>query len=165
MSIKLTVNGIAVDEAVEPRLLLVDFIRDRLKLKGVHIGCEDGVCGACTILVNGQAVKSCLMFAIQADGATITTIEGLAPVGQLHPIQRAFQKHHGLQCGYCTPAMVLSTSALLARVPRPSDDQIRQWISGNVCRCTGYNNIVKAVRAAANETQAGLETAAGGKAS
>lgn len=164
MSIKLTVNGGAVDEEVEPRLLLVDFIRDRLKLKGAHIGCEDGVCGACTVLINGRAIKSCLMFAIQADGVEITTVEGLAPPGQLHPIQRAFQQHHGLQCGYCTPAMILSTSELLARIPQPNDEQIRQWISGNVCRCTGYTNIVKAVRAAAREAQTGLDAAARGKA-
>lgn len=165
MSIKLKVNGVAVAEEVEPRLLLVDFIRDRLKLKGAHIGCEDGVCGACTVLINGRATKSCLMFAIQADGAEITTVEGLAPAGQLHPIQRAFQQHHGLQCGYCTPAMVLSTCELLARIPQPSNEQIRRWISGNICRCTGYNNIVKAVRAAASEAQTGLDVAAGVKAS
>ncbi len=148
-TINVTVNGVAYREDVEPRLLLVDFLRDNLRLKGAHIGCEDGYCGACTAIVNGRAVKSCMMFAIQVDGAEILTVEGLASGAKLDPIQEAFREHHGLQCGYCTPAMLLSARQLLARNPDPTPPQIREGISGNICRCTGYTNIVKAIEAAA----------------
>lgn len=148
-TITVTVNGVVYREEIEPRLLLVDFLRDNLCLKGAHIGCEDGVCGACTVIVAGRAAKSCMMFAVQADGVEILTVEGLAQGARLHPIQEAFTEHHGLQCGFCTPAMVLSTYQLLARNPDPTAEQIRRGISGNICRCTGYTNIVKAVAAAA----------------
>ena len=153
-SINVTVNGVAYRENVEPRLLLVDFLRDRLGLKGAHIGCEDGVCGACTVVLRGRAVKSCMIFAIQADGAEVLTVEGLASDGELHPIQEAFREHHGLQCGFCTPAMVLSARQLLSRNPDPTPQQIRAGISGNICRCTGYTNIVKAIGAAAVKLRA-----------
>ena len=153
-SISVTINGVKYHEEVEPRLLLVDFLRDQLRLRGAHIGCEDGYCGACTVMVHGRAVKSCMMFAIQVDGAEIMTAEGLAPDGELHPIQQAFREHHGLQCGFCTPAMVLSSYQLLSRNPNPSPEQIREGISGNICRCTGYTNIVKAVGAAAAKLRA-----------
>jgi len=153
-SINVTVNGVAYRENVEPRLLLVDFLRDRLGLKGAHIGCEDGVCGACTVVLRGRAVKSCMIFAIQADGAEVLTVEGLARDGELHPIQEAFREHHGLQCGFCTPAMVLSARQLLSRNPDPTPQQIRAGISGNICRCTGYTNIVKAIGAAAVKLRA-----------
>lgn len=153
-SISVTVNGAKYHEEVEPRLLLVDFLRDRLRLRGAHIGCEDGYCGACTVIVDGRAIKSCMMLAIQVDGAEIMTAEGLAPDGELHPIQQAFREHHGLQCGFCTPAMVLSSFELLSRNPNPSPEQIRDGISGNICRCTGYTNIVKAVGAAAAKLRA-----------
>ncbi len=158
--ISVTVNGIEHREDVEPRLLLVDFLRDRLRLRGAHIGCEDGYCGACTVMVRGRAIKSCMMLAIQADGAEIMTAEGLAPEGELHPIQQAFREHHGLQCGFCTPAMVLSSFELLSRNPDPSPEQIRDGISGNICRCTGYTNIVKAVGAAAAKLRAAKSSTA-----
>jgi aerobic-type carbon monoxide dehydrogenase small subunit (CoxS/CutS family) len=158
--INVRVNGVAYRAEVEPRLLLVDFIRDNLRLKGAHIGCEDGVCGACTVIVAGRAAKSCMMFAVQADGAEILTVEGLAEDTRLHPIQEAFQEQHGLQCGFCTPAMVLSTYQLLARNPDPTPEQIRTGISGNVCRCTGYTNIVKAVAAAATKLRGAGNSAA-----
>lgn len=147
--ISVTINGVLYREEVEPRLLLVDFLRDRLRLKGPHIGCEDGFCGACAVVIGGKAVKSCMMFAIQADGARIVTIEGLAEGTQLHPVQQAFQENHGLQCGFCTPGMVLSVCQLLARNPDPTEEQIRSGLAGNICRCTGYTNIVRAVKAAA----------------
>jgi len=153
-SINVTVNGVAYREDVEPRLLLVDFLRDRLMLKGAHIGCEDGVCGACTVVLRGRAVKSCMIFAIQVDGAEILTAEGLASDGKLDPIQEAFREHHGLQCGFCTPAMLLSARELLSRNPDPTPPQIRAGISGNICRCTGYTNIVKAIGAAAVKLRA-----------
>src|SRR3990172_2457750 len=153
-SISVTINKVEYHEEVEPRLLLVDFLRDRLRLRGAHIGCEDGVCGACTVMVRGRAVKSCMILAIQVDGAEIMTAEGLAPDGELHPIQQAFREHHGLQCGFCTPAMVLSSYQLLSRNPNPSPEQIREGISGNICRCPGYTNIVKAVGAAAAKLRA-----------
>jgi aerobic carbon-monoxide dehydrogenase small subunit len=158
--INVRVNGVAYRAEVEPRLLLVDFIRDNLRLKGAHIGCEDGVCGACTVIVGGRAAKSCMMFAVQADGAEILTVEGLAEDTRLHPIQEAFQEQHGLQCGFCTPAMVLSTYQLLSRNPDPTPEQIRNGISGNVCRCTGYTNIVKAVTAAATKLRGAGNSAA-----
>jgi aerobic-type carbon monoxide dehydrogenase small subunit (CoxS/CutS family) len=142
------INGKQYKEYVEPRLLLVDFIRDQLGLTGTHIGCDTGHCGACTVFLNGTTVKSCMLFAIQANGSEILTIEGLAPDGILHPIQDSFLKHNALQCGYCTPGMILSSLFLLQRNPNPTEDEIRRGIEGNLCRCTGYVNIVKAVREA-----------------
>jgi carbon-monoxide dehydrogenase small subunit len=136
---------------VEPRTLLVHFLRDSLGLTGTHVGCDTSNCGACTILMDGAAVKSCTVLAVQADGHELTTIEGLAQDGQLHPMQEAFWNHHGLQCGYCTPGMIMASVALLDRVQRPSEDEIRHGLEGNLCRCTGYHNIVKAVQAVAEQ--------------
>ena len=147
--IELKVNGIAYHETVEPRRLLVDFLRDHLGLTGTHIGCEHGVCGACTVLVDGQSVRACLMLAVQADGAEVTTVEGLARDGKLHPLQEAFWEHHALQCGFCTPGMLLTAYELLQTNRKPEPDAIRDAIAGNLCRCTGYQNIVTAVQAAA----------------
>jgi carbon-monoxide dehydrogenase small subunit len=148
--INVTVNGRAYQRAVEPRLLLSDFLRHELRLTGTHVGCEHGVCGACTVLVDGELARSCLMLAIQADGARITTVEGLATAsGDLHPVQEAFRDAHGLQCGFCTSGMLMTTVDLLHHNPRPTDAEIRAALSGNLCRCTGYQNIVKAVRLAA----------------
>lgn len=148
--VRVTVNGREYERMVEPRLLLSDFIRHELGLTGTHVGCEHGVCGACTILLNGEAVRSCLMFAVQADGADIRTVEGLAPgPEQLHPLQEAFWETHGLQCGFCTPGMLMSLVAFLRENPHPTDEAIRVALSGNICRCTGYQNIVRAVRLAA----------------
>jgi len=147
-----SVNGTSYTRAVEPRLLLSDFLRNELGLTGTHVGCEHGKCGACTVLVGGRAVRACLMFAVQAEGKSVETIEGLAAgADALHPIQRAFIDCHGLQCGFCTPGMINSTRALLAANPAPTDQEIRAGLAGNICRCTGYVNIVKAVRQAANE--------------
>jgi carbon-monoxide dehydrogenase small subunit len=145
----LTVNGGDVKAEVEPRLLLVHFLRDR-GLTGVHIGCDTTSCGACTVLLDGTPVKSCTMFAVQAEGAAITTVEGLAGADGLHPLQQGFKEEHGLQCGFCTPGMMLTASALLAENADPSEEEIRWALSGNICRCTGYQNIVKAVQWAAN---------------
>jgi len=146
----MTVNGKPVSAEVEPRLLLVDFIRDTLRLTGTHIGCDTAQCGACTIHMNGNAVKCCNMLALQAQGAQIVTIEGLAKAdGTMHPMQEAFREHHGLQCGYCTPGMVMSALDLVKRHPNPSEETIRAELDGNLCRCTGYQNIVKAVQAGA----------------
>lgn len=148
--VKMTVNGRAIEALVEPRTLLVHFIREELGLTGAHIGCETGHCGACTLDIDGMSVKSCTMFAVQADGADIVTIEGMAaPDGTLHALQEAFREHHGLQCGYCTPGMILRAHRLLQENPNPTDDEIRAGIAGNLCRCTGYQNIVKAIRHAA----------------
>ena len=147
--IALTVNGARYTGTVEPRRSLVDFLRGDLRLTGTHVGCEHGVCGACTILMDGETVRSCLMFAIQADGAELTTIEGVAEDKKLHPIQQAFKQHHALQCGFCTPAMILTALELLRDNPSPTDHEIRVGLSGNLCMCTGYVNIVRAVRAAA----------------
>jgi carbon-monoxide dehydrogenase small subunit len=148
--ISVTVNGRSYQRAVEPRLLLSDFLRHDLRLTGTHVGCEHGVCGACTVLVDEQLARSCLMLAIQADGTSVTTVEGLAYTdGDLHPVQEAFWDAHGLQCGFCTSGMLITTVALLRDNPRPTDAQIRAALSGNLCRCTGYQNIVKAVRLAA----------------
>jgi carbon-monoxide dehydrogenase small subunit len=155
ISISLTVNGVQRRADVEPRTLLVSYLRDDLALTGAHIGCETSQCGACTILMDGQAVKSCTVLAAQADGSEVTTIEGLAPVGMLHPVQRAFWDEHGLQCGFCTPGMVLSTVALLADDPDPDEVTIRHGLEGNICRCTGYHNVVLSVRAAAQALAAG----------
>lgn len=146
----MTVNGKAVSHDVEERTLLVQFIRETLKLTGTHVGCDTAQCGACTLHVNGRAVKSCNMLAMQAEGAQVTTIEGIAAAdGTLHPMQQAFHLEHGLQCGYCTPGMVMSAIDLLRRIPDPTDDQIREQLDGNLCRCTGYHNIVRAVKKAA----------------
>jgi carbon-monoxide dehydrogenase small subunit len=147
--VEMKVNGIAYHETVEPRRLLVDFLRDHLGLTGTHIGCEHGVCGACTVLVDGQSVRACLMLAVQADGAEVTTVEGLARDGKLHPLQEAFWEHHALQCGFCTPGMLLTAYELLQTNRKPEPDAIRDAIAGNLCRCTGYQNIVTAVQAAA----------------
>ena len=147
--IGLTVNGIQHELAVEPRRLLVDCLREDLGLSGTHVGCEHGVCGTCTVLVNGETVRSCLMLAVQADGATITTVEGLAEDGQLNPLQQAFREAQGLQCGFCTPGMLMLTWELLRDNPSPSEAEIREAISANLCRCTGYQGIVDAVQLAA----------------
>jgi aerobic carbon-monoxide dehydrogenase small subunit len=149
-TLSLTVNGKAVSAQVEPRTLLVDFLRDHLRLTGTHIGCDTAQCGACTIHLNGKAVKSCNILALQANGAQVTTIEGVAKAdGALHPMQAAFRDHHGLQCGYCTPGMIMSALDLVKRHPSPSEAQIRAELEGNLCRCTGYHGIVKAVEAGA----------------
>jgi aerobic-type carbon monoxide dehydrogenase small subunit (CoxS/CutS family) len=154
-SIRLEVNGRTYQRSVEPRLLLSDFLRHELRLTGTHVGCEHGVCGACTVLVDGEPARSCLMLAIQADGAVVTTVEGLSDQNQqLHPIQQAFWDAHGLQCGFCTSGMLISTVALLRDRPRPSDREIREALGGNLCRCTGYQNIVRAVRLAAERMHA-----------
>ena len=145
------VNGTARRARVEPRLTLADFIRERCHLTGTHLGCEHGVCGACTVLLDGDAVRSCLVFAVQADGAEVTTIEGVGgPDGELSPVQAAFRDEHGLQCGFCTPGFVLSVTAFLRDNPTPTDDEIREGLSGNLCRCTGYQGILRAIRAAAD---------------
>jgi len=149
VAIQVKVNGKVYSREVEPRLLLVEFLREDLELTGTHVGCDTTYCGACTVLFNGTAVKSCTMFAVQADGAEITTVEGLEKDGELHPIQRAFADCHGLQCGYCTPGMMLSALQLLSRVRHPDEKQIRKAVAGNTCRCTGYQNIFKAIAAAA----------------
>ncbi len=149
--ISLTVNGTVHTGTVEPRTSLVDFLRSQLGFTGTHVGCEHGVCGACTVLVNGHTVRSCLMFAVQASGAEITTIEGLATNNELHPLQQAFQDHHALQCGFCTPGMILSAMELLQSNPSPTEEEIRAGLSGNLCMCTGYVNIIKAVAAAAKD--------------
>ena len=149
VSINVTVNGRGYQEEVEPRLLLADFLRDVLGLTGTHVGCDTSGCGACTIIVDGKAVKSCTLLAVQADGAAVTTIEGLASNGELHPLQEGFHEEHGLQCGFCTPGMIMAAWQLLERNPNPSDAEIRHALEGNFCRCTGYENIVKSVRAAA----------------
>ncbi len=147
--VAMTVNGKAVSGDVETRTLLVHFLRDNLRLTGTHVGCETGICGACTVLVDGKAVKSCTMFAVQADGRDVTTIEGLATDGQLHPMQEAFWNAHGLQCGFCTPGMIMTSNQLLERNPQPTEEEIRHGLEGNLCRCTGYQHIVNAVKAAA----------------
>jgi carbon-monoxide dehydrogenase small subunit len=148
MQITVKINGTDRTDDVEPRTLLVHFIRDGLELTGTHVGCDTTSCGACTILLDGVPVKSCTLFAVQADGRELTTVEGLMDGGALHPIQTAFKEEHGLQCGFCTPGMMLAGTALLERNPSPSDDEVRWAISGNICRCTGYMNIVKAIQAA-----------------
>ena len=153
--ITLTVNGQAISAEVEARMTLADFLREQLGLTGTKLGCEHGVCGSCTVLWDGAAVRSCLVLAAQADGANLTTIEGLSTGEAMHPVQQAFWEHHGLQCGFCTPGMVLTAVALLEENPAPSEAEIREALSGNLCRCTGYQNIVRAVRAAAAQMQAG----------
>ena len=154
-TIHLTVNGVAHEDMVEPRMLLVHYLREQLGLTGTHIGCDTSQCGACTVHMDGLPVKSCTVLAVQADGSEVTTIEGLTSMGDgsagMHPLQTAFWEQHGLQCGYCTPGMIMSAAALLQSNPHPSEDEIRHGLEGNICRCTGYHNIVKAVRAAAGE--------------
>ncbi len=149
--ISVSVNGVAHKNEVEPRLLLVHYLRDVLSLTGTHVGCETSLCGACTVMIDDQAVKSCTMFAVQADGATITTIEGLASNGDLHPVQEGFWEQHGLQCGYCTPGMIVTAAQLLDRNAQPTRDEIRHGLDGNLCRCTGYQHIVEAVEYAAKK--------------
>lgn len=149
MEISLTVNGNAVTADVEPRTLLVHFLREHLRLTGTHIGCETSYCGACTVHIDGEAIKSCTLLAVQADGADVTTIEGLADGDTLHPVQEGFWERHGLQCGYCTPGMIMAGAALIADNPNPTEAEIRHGIEGNLCRCTGYHNIVKAIEYAA----------------
>jgi carbon-monoxide dehydrogenase small subunit len=149
-SISLTVNGKRFDGRVEPRKTLADFLREDLFLTGTHLGCEHGVCGACTVLIDGRASRSCLVFAVQVDGREVTTVEGLAPDGTLNPVQEAFQAEHGLQCGFCTPGFVVSATALLQMNPDPTEAEIREGLSGNICRCTGYQGILRAVRRAAS---------------
>jgi aerobic carbon-monoxide dehydrogenase small subunit len=149
--VRVKVNGSDHEAEIEPRLLLVHFIREVLTLTGTHVGCDTTNCGACTVLLDGRAVKSCTVFAVQADGCEIRTIEGVATNGKLHPLQEGFKEEHGLQCGFCTPGMIMSACALLEKNPHPSEEDIRWGISGNMCRCTGYQNIVKAVQYAANK--------------
>ena len=149
--VKLTVNGRACSGIAEPRLLLVDFIRHELDLTGTHVGCEHGVCGACTVRLDGEVVRSCLMFAVQAEGAQIETVEGMANGPDLHPIQESFREKHGLQCGFCTPGLLLATQTLLEQNPNPSEVEIREYLSGNICRCTGYVGVVRAVQDAAQK--------------
>ena len=152
-TVSLTVNGESVSGEVEARMLLVHFIRENLDLTGTHIGCDTTSCGACTVSLNGVAVKSCTLFAVQADGGTVETIEGLAQNGELHALQEGFWEKHGLQCGVCTPGMIMSARHLLEKNPNPTEDEIRQGISGNLCRCTGYNKIVEAIQYAAEKLQ------------
>ncbi len=149
--VSMQVNGQPFSHEVEARTLLVDFLRETLALTGTHVGCDTSQCGACVVHVGGQSVKSCAMLAAEAEGAEVTTIEGVATNGALHPMQEAFKEHHGLQCGFCTPGMVLSGLDLVSRNPDPSEGDVREWLEGNLCRCTGYHNIVKAVQAAASE--------------
>jgi aerobic carbon-monoxide dehydrogenase small subunit len=149
--VSMKVNGKNVSADVEARTLLVDFVRNNLALTGTHVGCDTSQCGACVVHVGGKSVKSCTMFAIEAEGAEVTTIEGLEQNGSLHPMQEAFREHHGLQCGFCTPGMIMSAIDLLQRNRKPSEHEVRHWLEGNICRCTGYHNIVKAVQAAAEK--------------
>lgn len=157
--VSITVNGVVHARKVEPRMLLVHFLREVLHLTGTHVGCDTSQCGACTVRMNGLAVKSCTIFAVQADGAVIGTVEGLAEAERLHPVQEAFHEHHGLQCGFCTPGMMMAATQLLDRYPEPTVDQIKHQLDGNICRCTGYHNIIKAVQAAAEKIKARAATA------
>jgi aerobic carbon-monoxide dehydrogenase small subunit len=149
--ISVIVNGIRYQRAVEPRLLLSDFLRHTLGLTGTHVGCEHGVCGACTVLVGGDSVRACLMFAVQADGCAVETVEGLGRIGRLNALQEAFHEHHALQCGFCTPGMLMTATDLIKKYPLATDDDIREGLSGNLCRCTGYEHIIKAIRAVVGE--------------
>jgi len=149
LTVSMTVNGRKVSREIEGRTLLVEFLREHLGLTGTHVGCDTSQCGACVVHVDGASAKACTLLAAQAEGAEVTTIEGLAGNGELHPVQAAFKEHHGLQCGFCTPGMVMSAADLLKRNPDPSETAVREWLEGNLCRCTGYHNIVKAIRAAA----------------
>ena len=152
--IRVTINGKQYEHEVEPRLLLVHYIRDRARLTGTHVGCDTGNCGACTVLFHGQPIKSCLMLAVQADGAEITTIEGMARNGALHPVQEAFLEKFGFQCGYCTPGMILSAAALLEQLPNPTEEEIREALEGNLCMCTGYQQIIDSILHAAEKLRA-----------
>lgn len=163
MKVTMTVNGVSYTRDVEPRTLLVYFLREHLGLTGTHVGCDTSSCGACTVLMNGKAVKSCTVLAVQAEGAQITTVEGLARDGELHPIQQAFWDEHGLQCGFCTPGMMLAAVDLLQRNPNPTDEEIRHALEGNLCRCTGYQHIINAVRSAARLMGTAVGAAAGGE--
>ena len=151
VEIHVTVNGAAHEDEIEPRLLLVHYLRETLGLTGTHVGCDTSQCGACTVLLDGKSVKSCTVLAVQADGAEVTTIEGVASGSGMHPLQEAFHQEHGLQCGFCTPGMIMAAIDLLQQTPRPTEEQIRVGLEGNLCRCTGYNNIVKAVKAASEK--------------
>jgi carbon-monoxide dehydrogenase small subunit len=151
--VSMTVNGVQYEQDVEPRLLLVHFLRDTLGLTGTHVGCDTSNCGACTVHLDGDAVKSCTVLAVQADGSEVTSIEGMGSEGDLHPLQEAFWKNHGLQCGYCTPGMIMAGSDLLKKNPDPTEEEVREALAGNLCRCTGYHNIVKAVLDAAQTTK------------
>jgi carbon-monoxide dehydrogenase small subunit len=153
-AINLNVNGVSRSDEVEPRMLLVHYLRDVLELTGTHVGCETSLCGACTVMLDGQAVKSCTLFAVQADGSSVTTIEGLAKNGELHPVQEGFWEKHGLQCGYCTPGMIVAAAQLLDRNSSPSRDEICHGLEGNLCRCTGYQHIIEAVQYAAKKAGA-----------
>jgi carbon-monoxide dehydrogenase small subunit len=157
-TVKLTVNGTTYERDVEPRMLFVHFLRDELGLTGTHVGCDTSQCGACTVLVNGNSLKSCTAFAVQLNGAEVSTIEGLAVDGKLNPVQEGFWEEHGLQCGYCTPGMIMQSVQLLSRNPNPTEEEIRKGIEGNLCRCTGYQNIVKAVKWAAAHQVTPAET-------
>jgi carbon-monoxide dehydrogenase small subunit len=159
--VRLSVNGVEHHLEVEPRLLLVHALRDRLGLTGTHVGCDTSNCGACTVHLDGHAVKSCTVLAVQADGSRVTTIEGLGSERELHPVQEAFWNDHGLQCGYCTPGMIMAAAALLAENPNPTEDEVRQGLEGNLCRCTGYHNIVKAVLDAAKDKSATIAAPSG----
>jgi len=149
VTVSMTLNGKQVSAEVEPRTLLVQYIREHIGLTGTHVGCDTSQCGACVVHVGGKSVKSCTMLAVQAEGADVTTIEGLATNGELHPMQAAFRENHGLQCGFCTPGMIMSALDLVKNNPAPSDGDVREWLEGNLCRCTGYHNIVKSIRAGA----------------
>jgi aerobic carbon-monoxide dehydrogenase small subunit len=153
-TVSMMINGEKRNANVEPRKILADFLREDCGLTGTHLGCEHGVCGACTIMLDGRAARSCLVFAVQADGSDVTTVEGLAAGDELNPVQEAFRAEHGLQCGFCTPGFVVSATAFLERNPDPTDDELREGLSGNLCRCTGYQGILRAVRAAAEATKA-----------
>lgn len=159
MLLMLTVNGTEITREVPVRLTLADFLRHELALTGTHLGCEHGVCGACTVLVDGRTARSCLMLAVQADGAAVQTVEGMAVDGKLTPLQQAFVEHHGLQCGFCTPGVLATLTELLAAIPDPSEADVREWLSGNICRCTGYQGIVDAALAAAKAIREGAPTA------
>jgi aerobic carbon-monoxide dehydrogenase small subunit len=155
MRLTLTVNGRGREDEVEARMLLVHYLRDVAELTGTHVGCETSLCGACTVLIDGNAVKSCTVLAVQADGAKVTTVEGLAQDGKLHPVQQAFWEEHGLQCGYCTPGMIMASVDLLSRNAKPTEPEIRHALEGNLCRCTGYQHIIKAVQNAADKMRSG----------
>ncbi len=160
VTVSMTVNGRQVSGEVEPRTLLSDFLRYNLNLTGTHVGCDTSQCGCCVVHLDGDSVKACTLLAAQVEGASVTTIEGLASGGQLHPVQEAFREHHGLQCGFCTPGMIMSAVDLLQKNASPSEHDVREWLEGNLCRCTGYHNIVKAILAAAGEMGAGARVAA-----
>ncbi|MEK0082791.1 (2Fe-2S)-binding protein [Benzoatithermus flavus] len=159
VTVSMTVNGKQVSGEVEPRTLLVEFLRYNLGLTGTHVGCDTSQCGCCVVHVDGDSVKSCTMLAVQADGSSVTTIEGLAQGGKLHPVQEAFRENHGLQCGFCTPGMIMSAADLLQKNPSPTEHEVREWLEGNLCRCTGYHNIVKSILAAAATMQGAARAA------